>query len=97
MLYVDDGTFPFEDWEQLTLGAQLIFDHLNIFGLEMHIWQGEKFSKTECVFFPPPGLFKKKNILPASENFRLDELVERPKTVLAKEEEKGSRTDTEYN
>ena len=81
MLYIDNGTFPFEDWEQITLGAQLIFDHLNIFGLEMHIWRGEKLSKTECVFFPQPGFFNKNQILPERENGMLDALVDRPKTV----------------
>ena len=75
VLYGDDGAFTFEDQKQLTLGAQLIFDHFKIFGLEMHIGRGEKASKTECVFFPPPGFFKNKHILPASENGSLDELV----------------------
>ena len=97
MLYVDDGAFPFEDWEQLTLGAQLIFDHFKRFGMEMNIGRGEKSSKTECVFFPPWGFFKKKHILPASENGMLDESVERPKPVCAKEEEKGGRAETEYD
>ena len=50
VLYVGDGDFPFEDQEQLTLGAQLIFDHFKIFGLEMHIRRGGKSSKTERVF-----------------------------------------------
>ena len=85
VLYVNNGTFPFEYWEQLTLGAQLIFDHFKIFGLEMNIGRGEKSSKTECVLFPTPGFFKKKQILPASENGRLDVLVVRPKTVHEKE------------
>ena len=40
VLYVDDGAFPFEDREKLTFGAQLIFDHSKIFGLEMHIGRG---------------------------------------------------------
>ena len=65
VLYVDNGAFPFEDWKKLKLGAQLIFDRFKIFGLEMHIGQGGGSSKTECVFFPQPGLFKKEHILPA--------------------------------
>ena len=97
VLYIDDGAFMFEDRKQLTLGAQLIFDHFKRFGMEMHIGRGGKASEIECLFFSLPGFFKKKHILPASENVRVDELVERPKTVRAKEEEKGSRTDTEYN
>ena len=94
MLYVDDGAFPFEDREQLMLGAQLIFDHFKIFGLEMHIGRGGKSSKTECVLFPPTGFFKENQILPASENNILDALIEMPKTVCETEEKKGSRTET---
>ena len=85
VLYVEDGKLPFKDWEQLTLGAQIIFNHFKIFGLDMHIGQGGKSPKTECVFYTPPGFFKKKQILPASENDRMDELVDRPKKVLTKE------------
>ena len=40
VLYVDDGAFPFKYREQITLGAQLIFDHFKLFGLEMHISRG---------------------------------------------------------
>ena len=97
VLYVDYGAFTFEDRKQLTLGAQLIFDHFKIFGLEMHIERGGKLSKTECVFFPTLGFFKKKHILPASENGRMDDLIERTKTVHAKEDGKGSLKETEYN
>ena len=88
MLYVDDGAFPFEYWKQLTLVAQLISDHFKRFGMEMHIRRGGGFSKIECMFFPPPGLFKNKEILPASENGILDGLLYRPNTVRAKEEER---------
>ena len=63
----------------------------------MFIGQGQKLSKTERVFFPPPGLFKKKHILPASKNGRMDELIGRPKTVRAKEEENLSQMEKEYN
>ena len=66
ILYVDDGAFLFEYQEQLTLGAQLIFGHFNVFGMDMHIRRGGESSNTEFVFFPPLGLFKKKHIFPAS-------------------------------
>ena len=81
VIYVNDDDFAFEDRKQLTLGAQLIFDHFKIFGLEMHIGRGGKSSKTECVFFPQPGFFDKNQILHARENGMLDVLVDRPKTV----------------
>ena len=97
VLYVDDGDFPFEDQEQLTLGAQLVFYHFITFGLEMYIRRGRKLSKTECVFFHTPGFFKKKQILPTSKNGMLDALAEIPKTVCDTEEEKWSRRETEYN
>ena len=64
VLYVDNGTFPFEDRDQLTKRVQLIYDQFKKIGLEVHIGRGAKPSKTECVFFPPPGFFKHKQILP---------------------------------
>ncbi|EJK70147.1 hypothetical protein THAOC_08516, partial [Thalassiosira oceanica] len=51
-LYVDDGAFPFNSREQLTLGCEVIYDHFARFGLEMHIGRTvngkETASKTEC-------------------------------------------------
>ena len=63
VLYVDDGAFPFEDRLQLKLGLSLIHSHYVKFGLEMHIGRGSKASKTECIFFPPPGFFNQKKIV----------------------------------
>ena len=60
VLYVDDGAFTFEDRDQLTRGLNLIYQHFTRFGLEMHIGKGKKSSKTECVFFPPPGFLRGK-------------------------------------
>ena len=64
VLYVDDGAFPFEDRDQITQCLYFIFSHFTIFGLEMKIGKGDKSSKPECVFFPPPGFFERKSILP---------------------------------
>ena len=97
VLCVENFAFPFEDRDQLTLGAQLIFDHFKRFRTEMHIGRGGKSSKTECMFFPPLGLLKKKQILPAPENGILDTLTKMLNTVHEKGEEKGSRKETEYN
>ena len=55
VLYVDDGSFPFENCEQLTRGISLIYSHFTRFGLEMHVVKGEKVSKTECIFFLHQG------------------------------------------
>ena len=46
VLYVDDGAFTSEYRKQLTLVAQLIFDHFKRFGLEMHIGRVGKSSET---------------------------------------------------
>ena len=54
-IYVDDSAFTFEYLDQLTRGLNLIYQHFTRFGLEMHVGKGKKASKTECVFFPPPG------------------------------------------
>ena len=63
VLYVDDGAFPFENRLQLKLGLSLIHNHFVKFEIEMHIGRGNKASKTECIFFPPPGFFHQKKIV----------------------------------
>ena len=63
VLYVDDGAFPFENCLQLELGLSLIHNHFIKFGLEMHIGHGNKASKTECNFLPPPVYFHQKEIV----------------------------------
>ena len=57
VLYVDNGLFKFEDIDQLTQGLTLIYHHFTSFGLEMHVGKGKKASKTEWVFFSPPGFW----------------------------------------
>ena len=57
ILYFDDEAFTFIDHAQLVKGLQLIYSQFGKFGLEMHISQGKKSTKTKYVFFPPPGLF----------------------------------------
>jgi len=56
--YMDDGTFTFERREQMEIGLNLIFSHFTMFGLEINIGRGPKASKTECIFFPPPGFLR---------------------------------------
>ena len=70
VLYVDDRAFTFEDRDQLTRGINLIYQHFTRFGLEMHIGKGKKASKTECVFFPPPGFLRRKLNLSTKNNKR---------------------------
>ena len=79
VLYVDNGTFTFEDRDQPTRGLTLIYHHLTRFCLEMHVGQGKKASKTECVFFPPPGFFGRKFNLSAK-NRRVNRRMLVPKT-----------------
>ena len=63
VLYIDDCTFTFEDRNQFTRGLNLIYQHFTRFDLEMHVGKGKKASKTECVFFPPPGFLRRKRNL----------------------------------
>ena len=70
VLYVDDGAFTFEDRDQLTRSLNLIYQHFTRFRLEMHIGKGKKASKTECVFFPPPGFLRRKLNLSTKNNKR---------------------------
>jgi hypothetical protein len=56
-LYVDDGAFIFASLADMTKGLICVHKHIDHLGLEMHIGHGDTPSKTECVFFPPPGFF----------------------------------------
>ena len=58
MLYVDDGAFAFVSRRDLEIGAYLVSKQFERLGLEMHVGNAEKASKTERVFFPAPGNFK---------------------------------------
>ena len=55
LLYVDDGAFTFQSWKELELGSSVIRDqcptNARRYSLES--------IKTEAVFFPQPGLFKR--------------------------------------
>ena len=97
VLYVNDGDFPFEDRDQLAKGVQLIYDHFKRFGLEMHIGKGVKPSKTECVFFfPLPGLFKRKQTLPAMDNSANKAMAEKKRSVQESHEGKCQRQEIQY-
>ena len=56
-LYVDDGAFIFNSRADMTRGLALLYRHFGRLGMEMHIGRRTSASKTECVFFPPPGFF----------------------------------------
>eukprot|EP00978_Attheya_sp_CCMP212_P036046 scaffold160870_cov73-Attheya_sp.AAC.2 len=51
-LYVDDGAMLFNNREDLIQGTNLLLSHFTCFGLQMHIVEGDKKSKTECMYFP---------------------------------------------
>jgi hypothetical protein len=68
-LYIDDGAFIFASRADMAQGLALVYCHFGRLGLEMHIGRGETPSKTECVFFPPPGVFDlHMAALPSQEN-----------------------------
>ena len=56
-LYVDDGAFIFDSRADMMKGLTLLYRHFGRLGLKMHIGRGTTESKTECIFFPPPGFF----------------------------------------
>ena len=98
VLYVDDGAFPFEDREQLTHGLSLIYSHFTRFGLEMHVGRENKASKTECVFFPPPGFFDRKCIMPADNGMSSKSLlVTKEKTKRESYDSRHKREEAEYD
>jgi len=55
-LYADDGAFLFETRNDLEKGAKLIYTHFRRFGLQMHIGENGKESKTEAVVFTAAGI-----------------------------------------
>ena len=68
ILYIDDGAFIFNSRKDLIKGVNLINETFKKFGLEMHIGRNGKASKTECIFFPPPGYFNQRALEPANAN-----------------------------
>jgi hypothetical protein len=54
-LYADDGAFLFETRSDLEKGTKLIYEHFRKFGLQMHIGENGKESKTEAVVFKAAG------------------------------------------
>ena len=57
LLYVDNGAFVFESRTNIEKGITLLSGHFSWFDLEMHIITEKLPSKTECLFFLPPGFF----------------------------------------
>ena len=55
ILYVDNGEFTFEPKTDIERGIALLSDHFDRFGLKINIGAGKNPSKTEYIFFPPPG------------------------------------------
>lgn len=75
ILYVDDGAFIFNSRQDLIRGVNLINAIFKKFGMEMHIGRNGKASKTECIFFPPPGFFDQPELassVPASPDLLCD-------------------------
>jgi hypothetical protein len=52
----NDGKFVFDTKSDMIKGAEILRKHMTHFGLIMHIGRDEKKSKTEAVYFPPPGV-----------------------------------------
>jgi hypothetical protein len=55
-LYVDDSSFIFETKEDMQKGASILYHHMKRVGLRMHIGRDGGKSKTEALYFPPPGM-----------------------------------------
>jgi hypothetical protein len=54
-LFADDCGVFFENRAELISGSQVLFDHLQRFGLQMHVGRGGTASKSEAMFVPKPG------------------------------------------
>ena len=64
MLFLDDGAFVCESWNDLVKGLEIIKHVFDYFGLEMHLGKGETKTKTECVYFPKPSFYQPPPALP---------------------------------
>ena len=58
ILYLDDEAFIFACREDLIKGIKMIDKQFKKFGMEMHVGQNEKESKSECMSIPPQAFFK---------------------------------------
>jgi nitrous oxidase accessory protein NosD len=56
ILYVDDSMFVFDKKSDMIKGAEILRKHMARFGLLLHFGKDGKKSKTEAVYFPPPGV-----------------------------------------
>jgi hypothetical protein len=52
-LYADDGSFLFKTKEDMAKGATVLYHHIKIFGLLMHIGKNGSKSKTKALYIPP--------------------------------------------
>jgi hypothetical protein len=56
ILYVDDSMFVFDKRSGMIKCAEIVRKHILRFALLMHYGKDGKKSKTEAVYFPPPGV-----------------------------------------
>ena len=66
MLCIDNGDFLFVSRLAIEISTNIFMRHFCKFGLEMHVGNPNKYSKMECVFFPPLGFFKVPTLPPPS-------------------------------
>ncbi len=87
-LYVDDGAFIFNSRADMTKGLALLYRHFARLGLEMHIGRGTTASKTECIFFPPPGFIDSRlpSLPPSSHNKEMTNVLDYKDDALTAEE-----------
>ena len=97
MLYVDDGAFTFISRKDIEAGSYLVYKKFNRFGLQMHIGTPSKESKTECVFFLPPGNFKPSALPQSTPPTDPSQLPVTSKPKQESEEQKRKRHDNLYD
>jgi Reverse transcriptase (RNA-dependent DNA polymerase) len=53
LLYVDDGTFLFNSWEDIEKRSQMVYDTIKLLGLTLYVGRGETKSKSEAMYVSP--------------------------------------------
>ena len=87
LLCVDNGAFLFTSKDDMLKGANVLFEHFEMFGLNFHTGRNDGKSKTEAMFIPPCLIKQRTDNQPWRETHsgwwihRHDERVQMPRFV----------------
>jgi len=95
IFYVDNVAFAFLSRMNTYIGTNLVMRHFCKLGLKTHVGNTKKGSKTECIFFPPPGFFKVPTLPPPLLDPQLQPLATKPTQEI--DQARRKQEDTMYD